>query len=173
MKKNKITQVKSSTTIELISKPMNITNLKITPCIKKENLDTSHSKNEQVNTTFDVARKKDHEGNINIDSVIDQEKGCNINFMYCSNEEATGEKCATDNENLHDTCIDKNSPKKKNNIFTFNNDKYENLSERTDYKVPHLKILGRIETEFKFTSMFCINYIYMQIVSVLIIFILY
>jgi len=57
-------------------------------------------------------------------------------------------------------CTDKNLLKRKKNLFIFNNNKYENLSQRTDYEVPRLKILGRIETEFKFMSIYYIYIIY-------------
>lgn len=35
---------------------------------------------------------------------------------------------------------------------TFSRQKYENLSSDQNYELPKLKVLGRIDTEFKFTS---------------------
>jgi len=161
-KNNKVTQVKN-VTMELIKlKSMDITNLKVTPpYISKEDLDIFHPKNEQINATFNIARKKNiHEDNICVDNLINQEKDCtqNVNSKHRNNEEAAEKKYATDNKNLYDICIDKSPSRKKKNIFTFDNNKYKNLFQETDYKVPCLKILGKIETEFKFTSMFYLNY---------------
>jgi len=160
-KNNKVTQVKNAT-MELIKlKSMDTTNLKVTPSYISKDLDIFHSKSEQINATFNIARKKNtHEGNICVDNLINQEKDCthNVDSIHCNNEEAAEKKYATDNKNLHDACIDNSPSRKKKNIFTFDNNKYKNLSQETYYKVPRLKILGKIETEFKFTSMFYLNY---------------
>lgn len=138
-------------------KSMDITNLKVASCINKEELDTSKSKNRQINATLNIAKiRNNHEDNA-IDNFVGQEEDRNVNSMHYSSEEAAEKKYAMNNENLHDTCIDKNPSKRKKNISTFDNNKYINLSQETDYEVPQLKILGRIETEFKFTSMFYIN----------------
>ncbi|XP_018343284.1 PREDICTED: general transcription factor 3C polypeptide 5 [Trachymyrmex septentrionalis] len=91
-------------------------------------------------------------------SSISMENDCSVNFIHCNNKGAAEKKCATDNKNQYDTCIDKNLLKRKKNLFIFNN-KYENLSQRTDYEVPRLKILGRIETEFKFTNLCDFQYV--------------
>ncbi|XP_018404151.1 PREDICTED: general transcription factor 3C polypeptide 5 [Cyphomyrmex costatus] len=88
-----------------------------------------------------------------------KEKDCNVDFIHCNNKGATEKKCATDNRNIYDTCIDKSLLKKKKNLFTFDNNKYENLSQGIDYEVPRLKILGRIETEFKFTNLCDFQYV--------------
>ncbi|XP_011059580.1 PREDICTED: general transcription factor 3C polypeptide 5 isoform X1 [Acromyrmex echinatior] len=88
-----------------------------------------------------------------------KEKDCSVNFIHCNNKGAAEKKCATDNKNLYDTCTDKNLLKRKKNLFIFNNNKYENLSQRTDYEVPRLKILGRIETEFKFANLCDFQYV--------------
>lgn len=44
--------------------------------------------------------------------------------------------------------LDKNVPP------SFEKNKYENLSEDTEYQLPKLKVLGRVDSEFRFTSMF-------------------
>ncbi|KAG5345715.1 TF3C5 factor, partial [Acromyrmex heyeri] len=88
-----------------------------------------------------------------------KEKDCSVNFTHCNNKGAAEKKCATDNKNLYDTCTDKNLLKRKKNLFIFNNNKYENLSQRTNYEVPRLKILGRIETEFKFANLCDFQYV--------------
>lgn len=55
---------------------------------------------------------------------------------------------ATSGENQEDAdaALEKNQPP------TFDRNKYENLSEDTEYQMPKLKILGRVDTEFRFTS---------------------
>ncbi|XP_018369535.1 PREDICTED: general transcription factor 3C polypeptide 5 isoform X2 [Trachymyrmex cornetzi] len=92
-------------------------------------------------------------------SSISMEKDCSVNFIHCNNKGAAEKKCATDNKNLYDTCTDKSLLKRKKNPFIFNNNKYENLCKRTDYEVPQLKILGRIETEFKITNLCDFQYV--------------
>ena len=47
-----------------------------------------------------------------------------------------------------------NNVSDKNQPPTFDRDKYENLSEDVEYELPKLKVLGRVETEFRFTSKF-------------------
>ncbi|XP_011698841.1 PREDICTED: general transcription factor 3C polypeptide 5 isoform X2 [Wasmannia auropunctata] len=155
IKKNKVTQVKSAVTELIEPKSMDITDLKATSSsITQEALGTSHSKNEQINTTFDIVREKDnHKDNVSVDNMINQEED------YDVNEKAAVKKYTANNENLHDTCIEKSSSKRKTDIFTFDNNKYENISQETDYEVPHLKILGRIETEFKFTNLCDFQYV--------------
>lgn len=41
---------------------------------------------------------------------------------------------------------------KENKSPTFDLDKYENLSNDNEYRLPKIKVLGQIDTEFKFTS---------------------
>lgn len=129
-----------------------VTNVKAnTSCDDKD----PHTKDDQINATVNISREKNNpEGNVNL---INQEDDRNVDSMHCSNEEAAEKKYAADDENLY-ASVDKNPSKKKKKGFTFDNNKYENLSQETDYEVPHLKILGRIETEFHFTSMLYINY---------------
>lgn len=108
--------------------------------INDENLKTFHLlEDEQINS---------------ISNVIMKENSCNDN----ANIENTAEKnCTADNiDKLDGICENENSPKEKRNVLpSFDNSRYENLSQETDYELPCLKILGRVETEFKFTSMFC------------------
>lgn len=54
-----------------------------------------------------------------------------------------------------DTHKDLLKKKKKNASPTFDRDKYENLSLDRDYELPRLKVLGRVDVEFKFTSTLC------------------
>ncbi|XP_011874303.1 PREDICTED: general transcription factor 3C polypeptide 5 [Vollenhovia emeryi] len=156
IKKNKVTQVKS-TTVELV-KPtsVDITNSEAsTSCIGKD-LHASHSEDEQIS----VARENiDREGNSVVD-LVSQEEERSVDPAHCSSEAASAEKvCAAGVENLCDTCVDKCPSKRNKDTFTFDNNKYENLSKETNYELPRLKILGRIETEFKFTNLCDFQYI--------------
>ena len=45
-----------------------------------------------------------------------------------------------------------NIDSEKNKPPTFDRDKYEHLSEDAEYMLPKLKVLGRVDTEFRFTS---------------------
>lgn len=57
---------------------------------------------------------------------------------------------------LYSKYTDRDPPRRaKDALPTFDRDKYENLSQDTDYQLPHLKVLGRVDVEFKFTSTFC------------------
>lgn len=161
IKRNKVTQVKSATVEFIQPKSVDNTNLKtVTFCVSKEDLNTSHSKNEQINATFNIVRKETNfEGTASVDDLINQKKNCDVNSPHCSSQETAEKKCAVDNTGSHDTCIDNNLSKKKKIVSTFDNNKYENLSQETDYQVPQLKILGRIETEFKFTNLCDFQYV--------------
>lgn len=138
-----------------------VTNLKATTSfISKEDPHTSHSKNEEINATLNVAREKNnHEDNVSTDNLVNQEKDCSVDPTHCSSEETVKKNCAVDDKSSDNTCVDKSPSRRKKNVIIFDNNKYENLSRETDYEVPHLKILGKIETEFKFTSMLYINYV--------------
>lgn len=155
-----MTQVKSTTVEVVKSASMDITNLGATSSrIYEEDLHTSHSSNAQIDATFNIAKEKNnHEENVSVDNLVNQKGDCDIDSMQRNSEESDEKNCAVDDKNSCDTQVDKSPSRKKRNPFTFDNNKYENLSQEADYEVPHLKILGRIETEFNFTSMLYINY---------------
>jgi len=134
MKKNRI--IKAEMTEAMKSKCTDTADLKATASstINNENLKTFHLlEDEQINSISNIVIKEDScKDNANIENTAD-----NINKLDGTHE----------NENF---------PKEKRNVLpTFDNSRYENLSQETDYELPCLKILGRVETEFKFTSMFC------------------
>ncbi|XP_076762413.1 general transcription factor IIIC subunit l(2)37Cd [Xylocopa sonorina] len=58
--------------------------------------------------------------------------------------------------NPNDGNVSKN---RKNITPTFERDKYEDLSEDKDYELPKLKILGRVDTEFRFTNLCDFQYL--------------
>lgn len=48
----------------------------------------------------------------------------------------------------------------KNKSPSFDKKKYENLSQDLDYSLPKLKVLGKVDTEFRFTSKKSLNHNY-------------
>ncbi|XP_070156549.1 general transcription factor 3C polypeptide 5 [Polyergus mexicanus] len=145
IKKNRVTQADITEATQ--SKYMDATNLEATAsCIigSKENLKTSHLvEDEQINSAFNVTIKEDScKDNVSIEDIVDK-------------------RCTADNiKNVDSTHEDKSSPKRKKNVLsTFDNNRYENLSQKTDYELPCLKILGRVETEFKFTNLCDFQYV--------------
>ncbi|GAB1862390.1 General transcription factor 3C polypeptide 5 [Camponotus japonicus] len=138
MKKNRI--IKAEMTEATKSKCTDTADLKATASstINNENLKTFHLlEDEQINSISNIVIKEDScKDNANIENTAD-----NINKLDGTHE----------NENF---------PKEKRNVLpTFDNSRYENLSQETDYELPCLKILGRVETEFKFTNLCDFQYV--------------
>lgn len=139
MKKNRVTKADMIEATK--SKYMDITDLKATASsiTNEKNFKTFHLlEDEQINSLSNITMKDDScKDNANIENTVE-------------------ENCTADNiNNLDGTYENENSLKRKRNVLsTFDNNRYENLSQETDYELPYLKILGRVETEFKFTSMF-------------------
>ncbi|KAG7210682.1 hypothetical protein KM043_012186 [Ampulex compressa] len=66
----------------------------------------------------------------------------------CRKIHANDDKCTNDIS----VDVDKNMNKNKKNIPpTFDRDKYEDLSKDKAYELPRVKVLGQVETEFRFT----------------------
>lgn len=85
----------------------------------------------------------------------------NLKTSHLSEDEQMNSATNVMKNNCKDaTSEDKSSPKRKKNILpTFDNKRYENFSQETDYDLPRLKILGRVETEFKFTNLCDFQYV--------------
>lgn len=121
----------------------------------------SHSSGDkETNLSNVIVRKKNHKDDAtsNFGNRVQQD----INLTQCSSSQVADEKCAnSDTENSYDTLIDTEQSslrKEKNILLNFDSDKYINLSQDADYDLPCLKILGRVDTEFKFTSTLHFNY---------------
>ncbi|XP_012220563.2 general transcription factor 3C polypeptide 5 [Linepithema humile] len=151
IKKNKTTQAED-VAIEN-TKIMDSTNVKATTsCVGEENLDATHLKEQPKNTSD--TKKDNHEDNADINNLIDQIHNCNVGSKHSITGDAAEKNCATSNtKNLCDTSTGESLSRKKTTSFTFNDNKYENLSQDADYELPSLKILGRVDTEFKFTNL--------------------
>lgn len=95
--------------------------------------------------------------------LIDQVQNCSFNILDDAVPGPSHENLYCENiKELEDLSLDTNdinlSKCKKNISPTFDRNKYEDLSEDKDYELPKLQILGRVETEFKFTSKYYIIY---------------
>ncbi|KAL6422616.1 hypothetical protein ACFW04_010683 [Cataglyphis niger] len=86
-----------------------------------------------------------------------KENSCKNNVSI---EDTVERRHTADDIKNFDGAHEESSPKRKKNVLcTFDNNKYENLSEKIDYELPCLKILGRVETEFKFTNLCDFQYV--------------
>lgn len=91
-----------------------------------------------------------------ISELADQVQSCSVGSLDCTPGPShkilfpEGVKDFQDLSIDNDTSFTKN---KKNTPPTFDRNKYEDLSEDKDYELPKLKVLGRVDTEFRFTSM--------------------
>lgn len=95
--------------------------------------------------------------------LIDQVQNCSFNILDDAVPGPSHENLYCENiKELEDLSLDANdvnlSKCKKNIAPTFDRNKYEDLSEDKDYELPELQILGRVETEFKFTSKYYIKW---------------
>lgn len=97
-------------------------------------------------------------GDLKKDSIVIDlvEKIQNCNVSTKSNTESSSKVSSSEFcKTISDTSVDigKHLVKGKKNIApTFDRNKYEDLSQDEQYELPKLKILGRIDTEFQFTS---------------------
>lgn len=152
VKRNRIKQTKVTRSMSI-----DTTNLEVLSCAihSEENLTSHLSEDQQIDNLSNIAIRRDsHEENA-VNNLINQER--DDNSVHYSTRDGIEEKSAiVDIRDLSDTCADTNRNslnKKSNTLLTFDKNKYENLSHDTDYVLPRLKVLGRVDTEFKFTSM--------------------
>lgn len=146
IKKNKVKQAKGDTAINIIkSQSADAANSRTFSIVHGEtNSNTSHFlRGGQIdNLISDIAIRNNHQGDA-VDNLMNQARDRDIGFSADSSSEAAVRKtCASTSESKKDA-----SP-------TFDHDKYENLSQDTGYDLPRLKILGRVDIEFNFTSTF-------------------
>ncbi|XP_043790065.1 general transcription factor 3C polypeptide 5 isoform X2 [Apis laboriosa] len=104
---------------------------------------------------------KDQQDQVMI-KLIDQVQSCSFNILDDAGPSHENLYCENIKE-LEDLSLDTNdvnlSKCKKNIAPTFDRNKYEDLSEDKDYELPKLQILGRVETEFKFTNLCDFQYL--------------
>ncbi|XP_014472456.1 PREDICTED: general transcription factor 3C polypeptide 5 isoform X2 [Dinoponera quadriceps] len=116
------------------------------------------------NLMWSIAVRKDNrQSNTVSDLLVKQDS--DINSVHSNNEDVAKKSinAITNTIDLHHTCVntDKDSSKRKKDVLSasFDYDKYENLSQDTDYDLPHLKVLGRVDIEFKFTNLCDFQYV--------------
>ncbi|XP_014214781.1 general transcription factor 3C polypeptide 5 [Copidosoma floridanum] len=61
--------------------------------------------------------------------------------------------------NQDDDCESNKDDSGKDKPPSFDREKYENLSKDVDYRLPKLKVLGKVDTEFRFTSLCDFQYL--------------
>lgn len=129
---------------------------------RREKLEVSHLNGTTSNTKpvslSNCNPKLESKSNGNPESITDKEKHSSQgNESKCTN----GVEDESVNK-LTDEIIDCTvSPKKTskgcintNKMPTFDRNKYEDLSEDAKYQLPKLKVLGRVDSEFRYSSMF-------------------
>lgn len=122
------------------------------------NLTSRRSKDEQIDQFSRVGENV-------ASSSTSQERDGNVNSVRLRVADGAEKKCAVvDIKDLRN--VDKN-PSDEENKMSFTFDKYENLSKDTDYALPYLKVLGRVDTEFRFTSRYIdyYNFTYFSLAS--------
>ncbi|EZA46895.1 hypothetical protein DMN91_005378 [Ooceraea biroi] len=83
-------------------------------------------------------------------------KDCDTSRVHCDIGTAMGERRADEAENVP---ANESTERKENAPPTFDARGNENLSRDADYELPRLKVLGRVETEFKFTNLCDFQYV--------------
>ncbi|KOC65841.1 General transcription factor 3C polypeptide 5 [Habropoda laboriosa] len=105
---------------------------------------------------------KNQQGQIMTD-LINQVQCCSVNTLGDSvtpPDKDLLSKSVKDLQDLSSHTSDANLLKSKRNVEpTFDRNKYEDLSEDKDYELPKLKVLGRVDTEFKFISLCDFQYL--------------
>jgi general transcription factor 3C polypeptide 5 (transcription factor C subunit 1) len=93
---------------------------------------SSHSNKDKSSNNINNNNAKDE----SVRDLTDKITNCSVNSQ------------STSTKNNENNDLDKNQPP------TFDRQKYENLSDDHEYELPKLKVLGRVDTEFRFTSKF-------------------
>lgn len=163
IKKCKAKQVRNIVLNTVKSKSMNDSLESIASCINynEENLNASYmSGDKQTDNQTQIMMNKDNHEGIVVNNLVNQIQNCSINSpSYDTGNPSNIKSISNDSENSCNISIDTDgvsSKWKKDTLPTFDHNKYENLSQDIDYELPRLKVLGRVDTEFKFFSMFSI-----------------
>lgn len=104
----------------------------------------AHVANENGSSHSDKNQNSTNNGDESVKELTDKITNCSVNNQDSS---------ALNNQN---------DAEESNKSPTYDRDKYENLSEDTEYELPKLKVLGRVDTEFRFTSMHPSSYFTFQ-----------
>lgn len=153
VKKNRINEVQKN--VQISEANTNVESIKNDFKNVSLNDDNQKNKGNQSDVQNHGDLKKD---NVVID-LVEKIQNCNVSTNTESSSKVSSSEII---KTIADTSVDtgKNLVKGKKNIApTFDRNKYEDLSQDEQYELPKLKILGRIDTEFQFTSMYFNNII--------------
>lgn len=153
VKKNRINEVQKN--VQRSEANTNVESIKNDFRNVSLNDDNQKNKGNQSDVQNHGDLKKD---NVVID-LVEKIQNCNVSTNTESSSKVSSSEII---KTIADTSVDtgKNLVKGKKNIApTFDRNKYEDLSQDEQYELPKLKILGRIDTEFQFTSMYFNNII--------------
>lgn len=130
--------------------------------------DSSIGDNENTENSVDnvnLPQTRDNKGQQEqlMTELIDQVQSCSFSTLDDPVPGSSHRVYSENNEDLLDQSLDTNevnlSKNKKDIPPTFDRNKYEDLSEDNDYTLPKLQILGQVDTEFRFTSMYGLKWI--------------
>ncbi|XP_076625514.1 general transcription factor IIIC subunit l(2)37Cd [Colletes latitarsis] len=123
---------------------------------EQNNMDTQDTELE-----YNYTENKDQEEQI-ITNLVDQIQGCSVSTLDDVGDSSRKILSSGSIKDSHALSTDNNTQftkHKKNIMPTFDRAKYEDLSEDKDYELPKLKILGRIDTEFRFRNLCDFQYL--------------
>ncbi|KAJ8679851.1 hypothetical protein QAD02_015638 [Eretmocerus hayati] len=114
---------------------------------RREKVESASQANQQVKDDTNSTSGNYSSPNANSTNVMDQSMGELVNKV---------KKCSVDS---HNQSSEHNDESERNKSPTFERDKYENLSKDSEYQLPKLKILGRVESEFRFANLCDFQYL--------------
>ncbi|XP_076160281.1 general transcription factor IIIC subunit l(2)37Cd isoform X2 [Ptiloglossa arizonensis] len=146
---------KKSTEIENLNDSQSSTNV-------QNNTDTLQSSEIQnIESQCTYTENKNQEQLMS--ELVDQVQGCSVSTKDDTADSFQDKNLFSENiKDLQDVLVDNdiNFTKNKKNIMpTFDHTKYENLSEDKDYELPKLKVLGQVDSEFRFMNLCDFQYL--------------
>ena len=127
----------------------------------QNNGDTAQSPDTQGAESRDANAESKNQERV-ISELADQVQSCSVSSFDCTPGPSHKNLFPEGIKDFQDLSIDNdtNFTKNKKNIPpTFDRNKYEDLSEDRDYELPKLKVLGRVDTEFRFTNLCDFQYL--------------
>ncbi|XP_015607294.1 general transcription factor 3C polypeptide 5 [Cephus cinctus] len=103
----------------------------------------THDETEQSNTKKNIAKSNPKE----------EEYQSFAKNPVCPESKSNADNVSNNSNNTPET------KSKENALPSFDSNKYEDLSQDEDYELPKLKVLGRIDTEFKFMNLCDFQYL--------------
>ncbi|XP_012153767.2 general transcription factor IIIC subunit l(2)37Cd isoform X2 [Megachile rotundata] len=96
-----------------------------------------------------------------VSELVNQVQSCSVKSSddICSSHNLFSEIESKESPNVSIDTGDTTSPKPKNIMPTFDRNKYQDLSDDKDYQLPELTVLGKVNTEFRFTNLCDFQYL--------------